>query len=98
MIDDFLIQNFSGLGKKDFVTKYEILSRRRIGKREFLNDDDSKVLMQGLNRLFESNVEIPRMRVGKRQTFEKLITEEALLLAKYLRNEKKEWTPRLATI
>jgi hypothetical protein len=47
-----------------------------------------------LNQFFESNVEIPRIKVGKRQTLETLISEEALLLAKYLRNERKEWTPR----
>jgi hypothetical protein len=47
-----------------------------------------------LNQFFESNVEIPRIKVGKRQTLETLISEEALLLAKYLRNEIKEWTPR----
>jgi hypothetical protein len=51
--------------------------------------------MQGLNRFFESNIEIPRIRVGKRQTLETLINEEALLLAKYLRNEKKNWLPRI---
>jgi CRISPR/Cas system-associated endonuclease Cas1 len=32
---------------------------------------------------------------GKRQTIETLISEEALLFAKYLRNEKKEWVPRI---
>ena len=72
-----------------------MLSRKKIGKREFLNDCDSKVLMQKLNRFFESNVEIPRIRVGKRQTLETLISEEALLLGMYLRNEKKDWMPRI---
>jgi hypothetical protein len=36
------------------------------------------------------------MRVGKRQIFETLINEEALLFAKYLRNEREEWIPRIA--
>jgi len=40
-----------------------------------------------LNKYFESKVEIPRIRAGKRQTIETLINEEALLLAKFLRNE-----------
>jgi hypothetical protein len=31
----------------------------------------------------------------RRQTFETLVNEEALLLAKYLRNEKKDWMPRI---
>jgi CRISPR-associated protein Cas1 len=95
MIDDFLIQYCKGIGKKSFVTKCEVLSRRKIGKREYLNDYDSKGLMYGLNRFFESEIEIPRIRVGKRQTFETLINEEALLFAKYLRGEKKDWIPRI---
>ena len=40
-------------------------------------------------------VEIPRIKVGKKQTIETLINEEALLLAKFLRNERKEWVPRI---
>jgi CRISPR-associated protein Cas1 len=98
LIDDFLIQHFKGIGKKDFVTKYEVLTRKKVGKREYLNDVDSKVLMRELNRFFESNIEIPRMKVGKRQTLETLISEEALLLAKYLRDERKEWNPRIPKI
>jgi hypothetical protein len=35
------------------------------------------------------------MRVGKKQTLETLISEEAFLLAKYLRKERKDWTPRI---
>lgn len=81
--------------KKQFVTKNEALTRKKVGKREYLNDADSKKLMSGLNQLFESEVEIPRIRHGKKQTFETLINEEALLLAKFMRNEKKDWSPRL---
>jgi hypothetical protein len=50
--------------------------------------------MQSLNRLFETKVEIPRIRHGKSQTIETLINEEAMLLAKYLRNEIQTWKPR----
>ena len=41
-------------------------------------------------------VEVPRIRIGNRQTVETLINEEALLLAKFLRNERKAWIPRLS--
>jgi len=34
------------------------------------------------------------MRVSERQTIETLINEEALLFAKYLRDEIKTWIPR----
>jgi len=43
-------------------------------------------------------VEIPRIKVGERQTFETLINEEALLFAKYLRDENSLWLPRIALI
>gem|GEM_PF-2090188 len=46
------------------------------------------------NRFFESKVEIPRVRVGKRQTMETLINKEALFLAGFLRNERKTWILR----
>ena len=35
-----------------------------------------------------------RYQVGKKQTIETLINEETLLLAKFLRNERKEWNPK----
>jgi len=96
LIDDFLIQNYRGISKSLFVTKKESMTRKKVGKREYLNDADSKKLMRRLNQFFESEVEIPRIRHGKKQTFETLINEESLLLAKFLRNEKKHWVPRIA--
>jgi hypothetical protein len=45
---------------------------------------------------FETRVEVKRIRNGEHQTLETLINEEALLFAKYLRGESKEWTPRVA--
>ena len=48
------------------------------------------------NRLHE---ELPltntKHALGKKQEFETLISEEALLLAKYLKPKKKEWILRL---
>jgi hypothetical protein len=34
-------------------------------------------------------------RTGKKQEIETLINEEALLFGMYLRNEKKDWIPRM---
>ena len=48
-----------------------------------------------LSDYFESIIEIPRMRHGKRQTVETLINEEALLFAKYVRDERETWIPRV---
>ena len=55
-------------------------------------------MMGKLDEFFQSRVEIPAMRHGKSQAIETLINEEGLLLAKYLRNENKTWTPRIATV
>ena len=52
---------------------------------------------KALNKYFESAVEVPRIRVGKKQTVETLINEEALLLAKFLRYGQKMWIPRVAS-
>jgi hypothetical protein len=41
-------------------------------------------------------VDVPRIRHGKHQEIETLICEEALLFAKYLRNERETWIPRIA--
>ena len=98
VIDDFIIGFCKELSKKDFITKSELMSRGKIGKREYLNDNETKSFMVELDSLFNSYVEIPRIRTGKRQEFETLISEEALLLAKYLRHEKPSWIPRLPTI
>ena len=84
------------LRKKDFTTKAESMSRKRKGKREYLNGGQTRQLMKQLNAFFEVIVEVPRIRVGGRQTVETLMSEEALLLAKFLRNEWRTWTPRIA--
>jgi hypothetical protein len=55
-------------------------------------------MMDRLNDYFESMAEIPRIKVGERQTIETLINEEALLFAKYLRNENERWIPRIGII
>ena len=43
--------------------------------------------MERLEVFFESFIEIPRIKVGKRQTIETLINEESLLFAKDVRNK-----------
>jgi CRISPR-associated protein Cas1 len=95
LIDDFLIQYCQNLKNKDFIVKTETISRKRKGKREYLNDIQTRDMLENLNHHFQNNIEIPRIRIGQKQTIETLINEEALLLAKYLRNEKKNWIPRL---
>jgi hypothetical protein len=59
----------------------ESASKKRKGKREYLNDEETKRIMRELEMFFESNVEIPLIIHGKRQRIDTLINEEALLLA-----------------
>jgi CRISPR-associated protein Cas1 len=89
LTDDFVIQYCQGLSKNDFTMKYEKYSSNRKGKREFLSDSKTSVLMKGLNKYSQSKVDVSRVRMGKHQEIETLINEEALLFAQYLRNEKQ---------
>ena len=77
------------------MTKIEVASRRKRGKREYLSNSETKTLLDELNRFFEAKVEVKRIRNGEHQTLETLINEEALLLAKYLRGERRSWLPRI---
>ena len=43
----------------------------------------------------ESKVGISRIKGGNRQIIETLISEESLLLAKFVRDERKRWIPRI---
>ena len=96
LVDGFLIQYCQGLRKRDFKAKFEDYSSSRKGKREYLVRDKTNDLMERLYGLFESWVDVARVKHGDRQTVESLINEEALLLAKYLRGEREAWIPRVA--
>jgi len=74
------------------------MMRLKMGKRIHLCEFETNDLAEGLNQYFERMVEVPRIKVGKRQTIQTLINEEALLFAKYLRDELKDWTPRVPKI
>lgn len=98
LIEDFLIQECREYGMKDFTFKTEIVQGKRMAKRQYLNNAKTHDLMSKINQLFEKKVEIPRIYSGKSQTLETLINEEALLFAKYLRDERETWIPRIATL
>jgi hypothetical protein len=46
-------------------------------------------LADGLSSLFSREMEVPRVRFGKKQLLGTLVTEETLLLAKFLRFERE---------
>lgn len=97
VLDDFIIEYSRKLEPEDFVLKAEEYNGK-VGKREYLNDPKTRDFMRNIDGLFSGMVEIPRYRAGKRQEFETLINEEAMLLAKYLRNEKQTWIPRIVPL
>ncbi len=55
-------------------------------------------MMKELERYFESKVDVPLIRQGKRQRLETLINEEAFLLVKYIRDEITNWIPRVVGV
>ena len=85
-------------GKKDFVLVTDFMMHLRMGKKIHLKEYETDSLAGELNTFFDCMVNVERIKVGKRQTIDTLISEEALLFAKYLRDEKKEWIPRLVSI
>jgi len=96
LIDNFIIEFSQSLKPKDFILKTEWFSVNRLSKRQVLNREKTKELIGRLNDYFEKKVEIPRIKHGNKQSIETLINEEAMLLAKYLRNEIPQWKPRIA--
>ena len=98
LIDDYLIERCQKLRKKDFVVVTDFMMRLKMGKRIHLSEYETDNLADGLNSLFKRKVEIPRTRFGKKQTIDTLMNEEALLFAKFLRKERKDWSPRFVKI
>jgi len=98
LVDDFVIQFCQGLREKDFNVKSESVSRKRKGKREYLNDKETNHMMRDLEKFYKLKVDVPLLRHGKKQKLETLINEEALLLAKFVRGEKRVWAPRFQKI
>ena len=97
LIDELIISFCRDVKAKDFIFKTEKHSNRK-GKRQYLNNRLTRNFTKRLDLLFRNTVEIPRIKIGKRQEIETLINEEALLLAKYLRNERKDWIPRIVNL
>ena len=94
LIDDFLIERCQKLRKKDFVIVTDFMMHLKMGKKIHLKEYETDSLAEALNAFFDRMVDVERIKVGKRQTIDTLISEEALLFAKYLRNERKDWSPR----
>jgi CRISPR-associated protein Cas1 len=97
-VDEFLLKYSTKLKAKDFIIKYERFTPNKMSQREYLKDDKLLQIKEAFYSFMESKVDIPRIRVGKVQTLETLISEECLLLAKYFRGENKAWIPRIPNL
>jgi len=85
--------------KKDFVLKTDTtIKLKQYNKRIVLRDYKTNGLTKDLFLFFDRMVDVPRIRHGNRQKIDTLISEEALLFAKFLRNERKEWQPRIVKV
>jgi CRISPR/Cas system-associated endonuclease Cas1 len=98
LIDNFVLEYARNFDAKDFVVKAEDFANNRKGKRQYLNDKMQKEFFGSLSAYFKGTVKIPRIRIGAKQEIETLINEEALLFAKYLRDERPTWNPRIADL
>jgi CRISPR-associated endonuclease Cas1 len=97
LVDDFLIGYSKGLSPKDFTAKTEMFNDKK-GKRIYLNKPKTRVFTNRLHEYFGSKVDVPRIGRGNSQEIESLIGEEAFLLARYFRNEKGDWIPRVVSL
>jgi CRISPR-associated endonuclease Cas1 len=95
LVDDFLIQYCKSVKRGDFVINTEKYVSGKFGKREYLSNSKSNDLMRRFYAYLDWKVRIPRVRHGDKSSIETLINEEALLLGMYLRNERKDWIPRV---
>jgi CRISP-associated protein Cas1 len=98
LVDDFIIQNYLKLNKKEFELKNADYSINKKGKREYLKHRKNEVFIKELSKHFTDIIEVPRINVGKKQEIESLINEEAFLFAKYLRGERNSWVRRVVDL
>ena len=97
-MDDLVIQFGMSLKMRDFKKFY--VMQHGFGKypRLYLSHEQNVKFREYLHNYFKRIVEIPRIKTGQKQEFETLINEEALLFAKFLRNETETWKPRIASL
>jgi Asp-tRNA(Asn)/Glu-tRNA(Gln) amidotransferase C subunit len=73
----------------------DFMMHLKMGKKIHLKEYETNSLAEDLNAFFDHMVNVERIKIGKRQTIDTLISEESLLFAKYLRQETKVWVPRI---
>ena len=76
----------------------DFMMHLKMGKKIHLKEYETDSLAEDLNAFFDRMVNVERIKVGNWQTIDTLISEEALLFAKYLRGEIKAWNPRIVNL
>jgi hypothetical protein len=89
LIDDYLIERCRKSRRRDFVLVTDFVMRLRMGKKIRLCEFEADSLADGLNSLSNREVDLPRVRYGKRQTLATLMSREAFLLAMFLRTKQR---------
>jgi hypothetical protein len=97
LVDDFLIDYSQKLTPRDFKAKTEIFNEKK-GERIYLKEKKNRELVSRLHDFFKKEINVPRIKRGNKQEIESLINEEAFQLAKYLRDKKGSWSPRIVEL
>lgn len=95
--DDFTISFSRKICAKDFALVADEYADKKC-KREFLKPSKRREFLDSFDKYFDSTVNIPRVRRGKKQQLNTLLNEEVMLLAEFLRNEKSSWHPRIVAL
>lgn len=99
LIDELLIKRRLKLHKNDFMEKADTPIRlRAYTRRIVLREYEKNELVDDIFSFFDQIIEIPRIKIGFKSTINTVINEEALMFAKFLRGETKEWKPRTAIL
>lgn len=67
------------------------------GKQESIHKQRNKEFLDLLENYFQTTVNVPRVKHGKRQEIESVINEEAMFLASSIRG-KRIWEPRIVPL
>jgi len=68
LVDDFVIEHYLKISKRNFVLRNEDYSSNKKGKREYLKQEQNKIFVKELNKHFTSYVNISRIKIGEKDT------------------------------
>ena len=62
---------------------------------EVITDGKTREFMALLDDLFDSMIDVPRVKHSSKQSIGSLINEETTILGNYIKKEEKMWIPRI---